>query len=338
MRPSSPPPPASPATGWRPSSPRTRARPRRLRGSSASSTRSCPLLLTAEAALRDGAPPVHPGGNLVHEFDVVAGDEVPAQQDGPRPHGHRLDAAHPPRRPRAARLHRRLRRDRQADHLERDAERVRRAHGGRGPARLCSTTACASSRCRWAAPSAASRSSSSSRSPRFSPMRLGRPVRLAFDRQECIYATMVRGGHVHSPDADCGRRTATLRELEADHAVRRRRVREQFAGLRRDDGAQGRSAVPRAAIPPPWPRRPTPPRRSPAAPAAYGRPGDLRGHGDRTWTCWRASCGADPVDLRLRESGPAARRGPALRPVARRRAGARVPRRAAPRRSAGASA
>ena len=35
-----------------------------------------PPLLTAEVALRHGAPSVHPGGNLVHEFEVDSGEET----------------------------------------------------------------------------------------------------------------------------------------------------------------------------------------------------------------------------------------------------------------------
>ena len=40
-----------------------------------------PVLLSPEESLRDDATPIHPGGNLVHERYVSAGDEAPSQPD-----------------------------------------------------------------------------------------------------------------------------------------------------------------------------------------------------------------------------------------------------------------
>jgi xanthine dehydrogenase molybdenum-binding subunit len=151
-----------------------------------------PVLLAPEESLRDGAAPIHPGGNLAHAYDVRTGDEVPAQRDDlvftatvstPRIHhaalephaciadcdaGGKLTIWSATQSVFGARMV-------VADLLGLPYNRVRvvkvpmgGSFGGKQEFILEPVAA-------------------------FLALRLGRPVRLAFDRQECIYATMIRG-------------------------------------------------------------------------------------------------------------------------------------------------
>ncbi len=94
-----------------------------------------PELLTPEAALHEGAPPIHPGGNLLHEFDQTVGEPIERAADAvtvtttvatPRLH----HAAIEPHLcladyDESGKTH----------HLESHAERLRSTHGGGRPLR-----------------------------------------------------------------------------------------------------------------------------------------------------------------------------------------------------------
>ncbi len=173
-----------------------------------------PVLLSPEESLREGAAPIHPGGNLAHEYDVRAGDEVPAQPDdlvlttsvatqrihhaALEPHAciadcdasGKLTIWSATQSVFGARMV-------VADLLGLAYNRVRvvkvpmgGSFGGKQEFILEPVAA-------------------------FLALRLGRPVRLAFDREECIYATMIRGATATRLTLTAGA-DGVLKSVEAD--------------------------------------------------------------------------------------------------------------------------
>jgi xanthine dehydrogenase molybdenum-binding subunit len=151
-----------------------------------------PVLLAPEESLRVGAAPIHPGGNLVHEYEVSAGDEVPVQPDEvvlttsvstPRIHHAALE-------PHAC----------IADYDASGKLTIWSATQSVFGARMVVANLFGLPYNRVRVVKVPMGGSFGGKQEfilepvaAFLAMRLGRPVRLAFDRQECIYATMVRG-------------------------------------------------------------------------------------------------------------------------------------------------